>query len=212
MSTVNDLLQQARAQSSFNDPGIVTNGEAVRRVQTSLRSLYQLAVTTAIQEGLEPSYFGTSTAVQAVAGVFTVPSDCILDYRWEQSDGTEVRMIESGELSAELPPRLFRLGRTRVSPGRTGDPAVAETLTVYYARTHPDLDPSAALDASANTLDASWPTHHDALLIADLALFIAKKDGRDTEVAMLKGEIEGLTAIFQQDVVAQSYRTVNRDG
>lgn len=211
-TTVQDLIDRALQRSSFNDSGIATDAEFIRQVDMGLKIAYQRAFTVQVEAGLEPNYYGKLGSMVGSAGVFTPPADAIAVYHIQEADGTEVRVVNQNDADAELAPRLYRRGVAFNTPGATDDPGATDTLTIWYAQTHPDLDDTLATTHATNTLDASWRESHNSLLVADLCAFLAQKDGRDVEFQQYQQEVASLWNLFDQSVLAHHYRTVARHG
>ena len=191
-TTVLELLTSALQRSTLNDPEVlVDEPEIVDIVQRRVQELY-------IAAGIRyPMFFGKVVSpISGANGVWTLPADVLNLSRVEDSNGTEIHVVSIEDMDAEIPPRLIRVGWTLRRP--TGDtvPQDGAVLRLYCAPKHPDLDPSAALNAAGNTLDASWRDEHDDILIDDIAFHLASRDGREAEANRLAAEIEARMNTF----------------
>lgn len=185
-TTVLELLTSALQRSTLNDPELLVDPpEIVDIVQRRVQELY---IAAAIRY---PMFFGKEgTATAGASGTWTLPADVLNLSRIEDVNGAEVYVVSIEDIAAELPPRLLRVGWKLRRP--TGDtvPLDGAVLRLYYAPKHPDLDPTAAMNAAANTLDSSWRDEHNEILIDDIAYHLAARDGRELEAKRLEGSIE----------------------
>lgn len=199
-TTAKDLIQPALAARTANDPGkLAGTSELIRRLSSRLRLLYAEANRT------NPWYFATSLNVSPSASRWARPagSAVLRVYDTGSADPVDGRVyiVSLHDVEAELAPRIYPLGRDYYSVGRSGDPdASGDSLTFVMARLHAALDPTAAWDAAANTLEGAWPEHHNDLLITFLELYLARKDGRQADVAVLEPEYGELLAGFLEEI------------
>ena len=179
MSTVADILVAAIARSSKNEAdNLATFGtELVAALNRSLRGAYAIAAR------VNPEYVGAIELVTGVAGTWARPALAESVWWVETTAGDEVAVVPPAERAAEPGrPSLYRLGRSYVTVGRVADPGATDTLRFYCA-----LRP-AALTATTESLPATWDRAYDDLLITDLAMYLALKDGRESELAPLRAE------------------------
>lgn len=186
-TTVNDILVEALPRSGRNRPGAIANDAIELRnvVGRSLRALFCAGARR------NPAYFSMQSAVIGVAGIWTRPARAEAVWRVEAGAGDECVILPYAERSTAYgKPRLYRMGRTYVTGGATGDPGATDTLTFTYAVT-PLLPTTTTED-----LDPLWPESFNPLLVEEVALYLAIKDGRDAEVATLKPERDQWLQLF----------------
>lgn len=184
-TTAKDLIQRAVARSNKNDFGrSITAKELIPVLSDYLRQLY-VDVAAA-----DPQFFAASSPVAGSAGAWTTPTDAIVVFRILDAEGDEVAIVPFKDPDSELQPRLYELGRSFYSVTGDTDPAAGATLTFHYAMVHPALNAAAAWDHADNTLHASWTERHNALLIAELARYMAVKGGRAEEAELFAEEVK----------------------
>jgi hypothetical protein len=177
MSTPRDLITAAIARSSKNRPLGVAAAEAelLALVQRTLRAC------AAVAARVNPTYFGTNDAVAGVGGVWVRPADAESVYWIETADGDPVTVVPIEDRDADgIEPRLYREGAAYHTVGGAADPAATDTLTFRYSRR---LEDPATIDTA---LEAGWPTAYDPLIIEEVAVYLAVKDGRSQEAAELR--------------------------
>lgn len=184
MATVKDLVEAAFALRSANNPeSLAGPGELVLLVDRLVKGIYQDVAK------VNPRYFGFTSDVDPSSSKWAWPATAALVYHLEAvaggsaavTAGTEITRIELAEADAFDPPRVYRLGRYYYSVGEDGDPVASaggSRLRFHCAMRHPSLDPTAALDDAANTLDPSWNDDFSGVLIHPIARYLAVKDGR----------------------------------
>lgn len=178
MSTAQDIIVAALLRSTKNQAGDIAtlDTELVAALNRGLRGAYAIAAR------VNPEYVGAIESVVGVAGVWQRPALAESVWWIERTDGREVAVVPPAERTAEPGlPSVYRLGRQYVTVGRMTDPTATETLRFYCA-----MRPAAL--ALPDALPSSWDRGYDDLLILDLALYLALKDGRLEEVPPLRAE------------------------
>jgi len=168
--TPRDILEDAYATSLRNQPGIIAEEatELLNVVNRKLKAIYTLSI------GVDPTYLAASTSVAETATTWIEPEAAASIFYMEQdSDSAEVVPVLIEEQDAD-PTKLavYAVGRTLFASS-TNPPA--GNITLYYT-----VEPveTVTLDTA---LDATWDEAHNDLLIAEVALFLAVKDGRSEE-------------------------------
>jgi hypothetical protein len=169
-TTPRDILLDAYATSLRNQPGIIAEEETelLNVVNRKLKAIYTMSI------GVDPTYFATSTSVAEAAGEWVEPEAAASIFYMEQdSDDAEVVVVLAEEQDAD-PTKLavYAVGRTLYASA-TNPPS--GNVTMYYT-----IEPANTADLDS-TLDASWDEAHNELLVAEVALFLAVKDGRAEE-------------------------------
>lgn len=188
MSLPSDLIAQAIGMSAKNRP---TTANAENELRTVLGRLLKKYIAAGAD--VNPFYFATTAPVAGVAGVWSRPAkaESVVDIR-TAADGPVVVVPFDERTANHGKPRLYRLGTSYHTVGLAGDPGATDSLTFYYVLS-PDIP------AAMNTpVDARWPEAYDGLLVTELAIYLAAKDGRAEEVGGLETERDGWVAIFQQ--------------
>lgn len=192
MSIPNDLIAQARGLSLKNRPTTANDGNELRLVLA--RSLTERWTAGA---AVNPEYFAKFLAVVPVTtswpnGFWPRPADALNVLRITGSAASRVIVVpadESGIYWAGQK-RVARWAGGYISVSTTDGPVQPESLTMYYVRT-PALP--ASLD---DPLDAGWPSAYDTLLVLDLGVYLAQKDGRMDELPGLEKERDAWEQLY----------------
>lgn len=219
------IIESAWARRTANDPDkLATGKELVRVIDRKLKQVY------AKVGKVSRRFFATTSNVTPDGTKWVRPSDAIA-VLWVESggaagtgadrkitpNGTRVYITPFSNRDAEVSPRIYPLGRNYLTEGGASNPSASangDVLTFTYAKRHPDLAPDSATDASANTLDSTWPEHYNDILIAHVARYLAIKDGRPaTELTPLDIEIKELEDLLlaeaadDNDRISKSFDT-----
>jgi hypothetical protein len=203
ITTVEDIITAAIGKSSKNRADTLANKavELVAVVHRSLSFYFSHAAT------VDPAFFGVTQAVTAVAGVWTIPETAESIYRIEKPDTTEVVVVPYDDKAAEpSKPAVFRFGRGVKPAGNALDPVGAGDLVFYFGK-RADKPPN-----SASLLDPLWVEAYNELPILDVAMYLAKKDGRSDEVATMKDERSEWLGIFEAFIEHNFVNEVRRFG
>lgn len=176
MATPRELITAAYGFSTKNQPQEIATEETelLEVVQRALHRAY------AIGARANPMFFGKTTAVPASTATWARPADAELVFRIEMPDTTEVVVVPMDDRDTEPEqPALYRFGQVYYPSGNASDPST-ETLTFFYSQVSPTV---ADIDS---TIDASWPVQFNNLLIFEIALYLAHKDGREEELPRLQ--------------------------
>lgn len=132
--------------------------------------------------GLNPAVF-LKTAVLAWTGAnWVIPADCDTMVKMTKASGEEVFVVAIDNLTAEpTEAAVYRQGRAYFPAGNPNDP-VNQPLIAYY-----DQIPAALVD-DTSVPDAAWPQQFDTMIVLDLALWLAMKDGRTDDLQALTPE------------------------
>lgn len=179
MTIAGDLITSAFGTSSKNNPGRIASStpELLRVLNQSLNGCYAIAahvnyLAFAVKE----------TKTHETLG-WPYPECAEAVFRIEMESGQEVALVPYDQRGTEPGmPAVYFLGLHYVSAGNALDPADDEELTIFYSpvpRNYTDLNSST---------DASWRTRHDPLLIADVGMYIARKDGRADDLAAMAAD------------------------
>lgn len=206
-TTAKDLIEAAWGRSTANDPiSLATRKELIGALQRKLKQVYSLAIRR------NPFYFAKSSNVVGAASKYAVPTDAEAVIAIEDATGGRVHIVPFFDKKGEQPPRVYRLGRDYISVGEASDPGAADTLTFVYGYLHADLDPEAAWDDAANTLEADWPEQFNDIMVVDLAQYLAIKDGVRGDLNALAHEEEKIMAVFEDHLDHAYQGTVARFG
>lgn len=180
MTTVTQIIDAAYATSKANRPGSIgTEGtEYVQFIQRCLGRYFADAVEH------NRMYYAAKYSISwdvTLLG-WLIPDRVESVIRIEMLDGTEVAEVPIDDKKAELSkPAVYLVGRTFHSAGFAKDP-LGVALSFYCSRL-----PGLLLDTTS-LIDPLWPEQFNSLLIFDLAIHLAHKDGRSEEIALLQDQ------------------------
>jgi len=187
MTTPNDIFTAALAKSRKNQPGIIATPTEL--LATFIR-IYSMFWTIAAR--VNPTFFGKQLVVpfDINLGGWPRPEDAESIYLIED-DLEEITVVPFDEKDADpFTPAVYEWGQVFYGAGNPLDPvgtesiaeSVEEGLLFWYSK-EPDEVASAA-----TALEALWPETFNELLVLELAIILAIKDERPTEVGQLKEE------------------------
>ena len=189
-TTVQDILDGAYAQSTKNQPGTIADEatELFGVVQRKLQGLYAFAAR------VNPLHFAIQDDVTGVGGVWERPEAANAIIRIEDASFVEVVVVPFDDrLAADPKPALYEFGGNFiVSPLQDSPPGDTDDLTFWFSK-RPDEPNPADL---TGVLDPDWDDAYNDLLIFEVAIYLAMKDGRSEEVTMLKAERNTWAQIF----------------
>lgn len=205
-TTVQQIITAGLNRSSKNSPGIIANNtsELVEVVRRALTGLYTYAAR------VNPTYFADTMDVALTGGAWPRPETAESIFRIEQADTTEVIVVPFDDRKAdEGMPAVYRFGQKFRSAGNALDP-VAGSLTFFFSKR------PAIVTALADVIDSSWNESYNDLLISEVAIYLALKDGRDDEIADLRTDRDKwamlFTAFLEHETIGERRRfgLVNR--
>ena len=193
-TTPQDILNAAYAKSEKNMPGTIAteSTELLQLVIRAMRGLYAFAAR------VNPIHFAESAAVVLAAGKWARPATAESIWRIEggaatvpvMAAGTEVVVVPVDDKLAESgKPAVYEFGQAFYSAGNASDPT-SGTLTFFYSKRPTD---PATLSAA---LDAMWVEQFNELLVLEVAIYLALKDGRADEAAALRAERDREAQLF----------------
>lgn len=175
-TTVQQIVLGAYAKSAKNRPlSIATDAtELVEVVTRAIRGLYSYAAR------VNPLFFAQAADVGFLSGGWLRPANAESLFWIERvSDGAEVVVVPFDDRKAEpSKPAVYELGQVFQPAGNPGDPS---TMLRFFFSRRP-----VSLTSLADTLDPSWPETFNELLMDEVAIYLALKDGRMDEVATLR--------------------------
>ncbi len=215
-TTAKDIIQAAFAGRTANDPDVLaTKIELIGVLSRKLLSLYSHA------SRLNPWYFVKVTNVTPDGTKWARPTDAT-SLLWAYGGGNagtgasavlgggtdpnthRVHIVPFRDLAAELPPRVYQMGRDFFPTGHASDPspnANGDKLNFVHSFRHAALDLTKSWDAAENTLHSSWPEHHNDLLVLPLQRYLAIKDGRQAgELVALDAEYQAQLKVFESEL------------
>lgn len=157
--------------------------------------------------GLNPSAFGKKVAQPWDAGGsrWAFPDDCDTIYLLEQG-GQEVVPVPFNDREAEPSEKcVYPLGGYFYKAGLTTDPA-SSALLIYYAPVPPSFT------ATGDSPPAEWNEQYDQMVVADLALWLASKDGRPEDVATAEADAKKWAKLYTDWLQRQLTPLVQRYG
>jgi hypothetical protein len=167
-TTVQMILNAAYSRSTQNNPGTIAteSTELLAVVQRALDGCYAFAAR------INPTFFAETADVVGAAGIWVRPELAESIFLIEEADATEVVVVPYNDRTAEeLLPSLYEFGQNFYKAGNAADPGDTDSLTFYYAK-RPDT-----LTTLDDTLDAMWREQFNELLVNEVAIYLATKDG-----------------------------------
>lgn len=180
-----DIYNGALAKSSKNEPGNFSTAEIVRRINNRLNGIYEVAAR------VNPLFFAESAAEVEAAGVWQRPEVALSVVKIQDAAVADVIIVPYDDQQAE-PSKLcvYEFGQEFFAiTNATGTPS--GNLTFWYAR-RPDL----ITNLTPDILDSQWREDFNELLILELAIELALKDGRTAEAQEQKEDRNGWLARF----------------
>lgn len=170
MSTGQEIFNGAVAKSTQNEPNAFGSAEIIRRINDRLDGLFLVGTR------VNPGFFGITDGVAESAGTWARNPLAITIERIEQnSDGAEVVVVPFNDRQAE-PSKLSVYEWGQVFTAITTNAGTPSGTLDFFTATGPT--PIAAL---ATALDSRFPETFDELLVLELAIDFAIKDGRIDE-------------------------------
>lgn len=187
ITTPQMILDAAYPKSLKNKPGAIASesSELLQLVIRAMRGLYAFAAR------INPTYFAESAAVGFAAGGWARPQVAEAIFRLEDPGAAEVVVVPFDDRRSEPgKPAVYRFGQV-FRPASAGAPdPQAGNITFFYAKRPTD---PATLNA---TLDALWAEQFNELLILEVAIYLAIKDGRAAEIAAYKDDRDSWAKLF----------------
>lgn len=179
-TTVQDLLDAAYAKSTKNQPGTIATEatELFNVVVRIIRGVYSFAAE------LNPTLFSATEDVTGVASVWARPEAAEAILRIETAAFVEVAVVPYDDrLCADPKPAVYEFaGGFRAVAGQTNPPGATDDLTFFYSKRPDDPNPADL----TGVIDPDWQEDYNELLILEIAIYLALKDGRFDEVEALK--------------------------
>lgn len=188
-TTVQQIFDGALDRNLFNDSDLVNYPRAIAWLDRLVKRLYGEA-SAPVQPGTaeRDDFFVARTTLTLLAAFTALPTAVKtavwLPPRFLTAAGKQVRLVSQAELAesvAELAPALIWEGR-QVSPtGRSGDLTVGNVVTILYVPAPATMSDTAHYIGASTATDSTttiWPDQPgNEALVAELALYLAKKDG-----------------------------------
>jgi len=190
------IIVAALARSAKNRPDYLATkgGELLDHCSRALASCYAVAAR------VNPTFFAGQatepfTAAPALGGwLRPAAAESILEVRHAQSGQCDVVPFDDNSSTGR--PRVFELGQAFFSKGSTGgasgvdDPPQSGNMTFTYSQA------PAVLTSLGQTFSTQWPDRFNQLLVEELAVYLALKDGRQEEIGELKANRDAWLKLF----------------
>lgn len=186
--TPNDIIEGAYAKSTKNDPDTISTDatELLGVVQRAVRRAFSLMAR------VNPVWIATTQTVAFAGSGWTRPATAQSILRVELETGAEVKVVPFNDRTAEASLRaVYRLGNTFYSAGNANDPT-SGNLVFWFARF--PVDPAGL----ASNIDSLFPDHFAELLMFEVALHLATKDGRSDELPGLTAERDAWEELLEE--------------
>jgi hypothetical protein len=191
-TTVQDILDGAYGASTQNQPSTIATEatELLAVVKRKLAGIYAFAARA------NPIHYSDTLDVVGVASQWERPEAANAIFRIETAAFVEVVVVPFDDrLAAEPQIALYEFGGLfTASPGQTAPPGATDTLTFWFSKRPIDPNP----DDLTGVLDPDWDDAYSDLLIFELAIYLALKDGRAEELAALKAERNQWATVYFQ--------------
>lgn len=192
MSTPRDIVTQALGLSLKNRP--TTAG-----VENELRLVVNRALRQHWAAGcrINPRYFAAFVQVPSVtttwsAGFWARPEDAEIVFQINNPASAAVKVVPADQAAAfQGYPAVQRWDGGYLGFNGPAGPSPTDALTLYYARRPAE---AAAVDTP---LDALWPAAYDGLLVMEVAIYLARKDGRADEQDALLAERDAWFTLYK---------------
>jgi hypothetical protein len=183
-TTPQAILNAAYAKSTKNRPGTIAteSTELLELVIRSLRGIYAAAAR------VNPLFFAEQATVAFASTAWPRPETAESIFRIQRLAGTtggtgsagdEVVVVPFDDRAAESGKgAVYRFGQKFFAAGNAADPTGGD-LAFFYAKR-----PTSPASLTA-TLDALWAEQFNELLVLEVALYLANKDGRAEELGAL---------------------------
>jgi len=210
-TTPTDIIVAAYAKSIKNKPAhIATEAtELLQLVIRSLRGLYSVGAR------VNPTFFAEDDDITLGSGAWARPEIAESIFWIERVAGTtggtgsagdEVKVVPFNDRAAEVGMNaVYEFAQKFKSAGNTPDPTGGD-LKFYYSKRPTD---PADVDS---VLDALWQESYNELLILEVAIYLAIKDSRETEIRNLKGERDSWARLFIQFLEHSTAGRIHRFG
>ena len=190
VTTVQDILDGAYGTSTKNQPDTIANEatELLAVVKRKLAGIYAFAAR------INPLHFSDTLDVVGVAGQWERPEAANTIFRIEDATFVEVVVVPYDDrLAAEPKISLYEFGGLfTADAAQTNAPGDTDTLTFWFSK-RPDAP---VPDDLTGVLDPDWDDAYSDLLIYELALYLSLKDGRESELTLLKEERNQWARVF----------------
>jgi hypothetical protein len=198
-----DILQAAYAKSLKNRPGAIASEstELLQVVIRSMRGLYAFAAR------INPLFFAESAAVAFAAPGWPRPQNAEAVFRIEMPSGAECVVVPFDDRQAEPGmPAVYEFAQKYIPVTALAPNPQNGNLTFYYAKRPTD---PADLDSA---IDALWTEQFNELLILEVAIYLALKDGRVDEVGAYKLDRDRWANLFAAFLEHESMNERRRYG
>ncbi len=169
-TTVQEILNAAYSRSTQNNPGTIAteSTELLKVVQRALDGCFAMAAR------INPTFFADTEQIAAPGAATPWPRPELAEavFRIENA-GVEVVVVPYDDRTAEeLLPAVYEWGQAFYEAGNTPDPDPASDALDFYFSTRP-----ATLTGPTDVLDLLWTEQFNELLVLEVAIYLATKDG-----------------------------------
>jgi hypothetical protein len=199
-TTVQDILTGAYGRSTKNVPNLLANEatELLKMVTRALRGLYAYAAR------VNPTFFAESAAVPFASGGWPRPQTAESIFRLELASLQEVVVVPFDDRLAEpAEPAVYEVGQKFFPATLSAPNPQSGNIIFWYSRT------PAVPAGLGSTLDAQWTEQFNDLLMLEVAIYLALKDGRAAELGALQAERDNWIKLF---VAFLEHATANERG
>lgn len=197
--TPQDVLTDSYAKSKKNQPRkIAEEGvELLGVVNRAIRAFFIYGAR------VNPYFYMASAPISFASGSWLRPALAEAVFLIQDS-GVEVVVVPIEDKQAAIAsPAVYRSGQKYFSAGNPLDPTSGD-LDFIFSRTPAD---AANL---GSTIDEDFPVSYNELPILEVAIYLAIKDGRDAEAAILVGERDAWLRLYLAHLEHETMNEVRR--
>ncbi|MBA3645291.1 MAG: hypothetical protein H0W63_03865 [Gemmatimonadaceae bacterium] len=162
--------------------------EGLDRVKQIVRTMFVIAAR------VNPEFFVGSATVAHDAGIggWAVPdsAEAVFFVGTTRTGECAILTFADRTMEAGVKASVYRFGQKFNTPGGTLDPNAADSAVMYYSRRPTD---PVGLD---NAIDGDFPVNHNQLLIDEMAVYLAIKDGRPDDIELFKQDRDNSLKLF----------------
>ena len=187
LRTAQAIIDVAYGRSKRANPDAETPEELIVKLNEIMGTYFQEGTR------LNPDYFGKRESVEFDDDLdgWARPTEAEAILRIEDTAGREVANVPFDDREAEEGPGVYRFGG--IYYRKENDSGLPSgNLVFFYSRR------SARVTATEGEIDSLWPHGHEPLLALELAMYIAKKDNREGDMALLGSQRDRQAVRFGQ--------------
>jgi hypothetical protein len=202
------IIVAALGRSAKNRPDYLATkaGELLEHCARALASCYAVAAR------INPTFFAAQATVpySPTPGGWFRPVNAESVFQVEHNLSGRCDVVPFDDASSTGRPRLYEVGQVFYSLGNTGqstgvaDPPQSGNLVFLFS------EAPATLTSLGQVFGSTWPDRFNQLLVDEVAIYLALKDGRQEEIGELKANRDGWLKLFVTFLEHENAATVFR--